>query len=136
MNISMQSPKKSHRGFTLVELMIVLAIVAIIAGVAYPSYKSYVLKTHRKVAIGEVLDTAAHLSRIKSQRFSFSTGTDGEETIDLERYELTVTTDSDTFTISAVPKSVQEDDKCGTFTYNNESVWTFENSLTESECLD
>ncbi len=35
------------RGFTLIELMIVMVIVAILAGIAYPSYQSQVTKTRR-----------------------------------------------------------------------------------------
>ena len=36
-----------QRGFTLIEIMIVVAIVAIIASIAYPSYQAQVLQTRR-----------------------------------------------------------------------------------------
>ena len=36
-----------HAGFTLIELMIVVAIIAILAAIAYPSYTSYITRTHR-----------------------------------------------------------------------------------------
>lgn len=39
--------KYKDKGFTLIELMIVVAIVAIIAAVAYPSYQQYVKRTKR-----------------------------------------------------------------------------------------
>ncbi|MEA5098217.1 MAG: type IV pilin protein [Burkholderiaceae bacterium] len=39
--------KTTQRGFTLIELMIVVAVVAILAAVVYPSYQESVRKTKR-----------------------------------------------------------------------------------------
>ena len=42
--------KQLAQGFTLIELMIVVAIVAILAGVGYPSYQSYIMDNNRNEA--------------------------------------------------------------------------------------
>jgi len=47
-----QSPKPN--GFTLIELMIVVAVVGILAAVAYPSYAEYVRKSRRSDAIAAI----------------------------------------------------------------------------------
>ena len=42
------------KGFTLVEVMIVVAVLAILASVAYPSYQSYVKQKNRKQILDEL----------------------------------------------------------------------------------
>ena len=50
--------RNAQRGFSLIELMIVVAIVAIISAIAYPSYQRYVIKAKRSVAQNALLQVA------------------------------------------------------------------------------
>ncbi len=50
--------KKNAKGFTLVELLIVVAIIALISVIAYPSYMNYVVNTKRNAARNALLQIA------------------------------------------------------------------------------
>lgn len=58
-------------GFTLIELMIVVAIIAILAAIAYPSYQNYVQRTKRVEAQTELLAIAQKLASYKLANGSF-----------------------------------------------------------------
>lgn len=58
-------------GFTLIELMIVVAIIGILAAIAYPSYQEYVKKTKRVEAQSELVDIASRLQRYKVTNFHY-----------------------------------------------------------------
>lgn len=54
----------NSKGFTLIELMIVVAIVAILATIAYPNYTSYIRR-------GKIIDAIATLSQYRVQQEQF-----------------------------------------------------------------
>ena len=116
-----------HRGFTLMELMIVVAIVGILASIAYPSYQQYVLKSWRANASSCLLELAARMERRYTANSSYkgtsipTSGCTTEGSMS-DRYEFSFPADPTqaSFTLQAVPVKAgpQEADTCGTLTIN------------------
>lgn len=49
---------KTQKGFTLIELVIVVVILAILATIAIPSYREYVIRGHRRAAQAAMMEIA------------------------------------------------------------------------------
>ena len=67
--------RAKHKGFTLIELMIVVAIIAILASVAYPSYQRYVTSTWRTAATA----CLSELSQGMARRYTVAMSYAGDE---------------------------------------------------------
>ena len=63
--------KYFRAGFTLIEVLIVVAILGILAAIAYPSYTQYVIKTNRVDVQTEMLVIARNLTNYKVAKGSF-----------------------------------------------------------------
>ena len=61
------------KGFTLIELMIVVAIVGILAAIAYPSYRDSVRRSHRSEGQALLLDTQSREERYYSNNNTYTT---------------------------------------------------------------
>jgi type IV pilus assembly protein PilE len=116
-------------GFTLIELMIVVAVVAILASVAYPSYAAYLLRSNRAAAQSVLSDLA-----IRQQQLFLDTRSYGASIAALRssvhsdvaaKYDVTVLAVEEPppgFTLSAVPRAGQAADPCGVLSINAAGV--------------
>jgi type IV pilus assembly protein PilE len=64
-----------HKGFTLIELMIVVAIIGVIGAIAYPSYDSYMKKSRRADAKVALTAMADKQERFYLQNNTYTTNT-------------------------------------------------------------
>lgn len=62
-----------QRGFTLIELMVVVALIAILAAIAYPSYTQYVQRGRRSEARTALLNLMQQEERYFTQHNTYQT---------------------------------------------------------------
>ena len=60
-----------QNGFSLIELLIVIAIIGILAGIAYPNYQEYVARARRADAKTVLLENAQFLERFYTQNGTY-----------------------------------------------------------------
>ncbi|MBH0048725.1 type IV pilin protein [Pseudoalteromonas sp. SWYJZ19] len=125
---------KKPSGFTLIELMIVIAIIGILYAIALPSYTSYIQQSRRADIQQVLLQQTAVLERQYTRvggypnTFTFPTS---------DYYSFSYTTDATTgasngseFTIQVTPKGAQKSDECGKLSVNQSGT----KSADKSKC--
>lgn len=106
------------KGFTLMELMIVVTILGVILAIAYPAYTEQVRKARRADAVSSMMAAAQYLERCFTRYNQYdhaSCTSPAGDSID-DYYDITIARDTTTFTITATPAGDQLKDKCGTMT--------------------
>ena len=128
--------RRSNRGFTLIEIMIVIAIIGIVITIGYPSLTEYVKKGRRAEVAGLLSEQAQMLERFYSKSNVY-TGAVGLSTGN-DYYTITPTLTDQTFLLTATRKAgSMATDKCGDFTITNTDVRSMVNAtagLTTKDC--
>ncbi len=126
-------PYRNSRGFSLIELMVVVVIIGILAAIAYPSYRSHVIKTTRADCEGALVGFANAMERRFTETGSYlgaataggNTGAPAATTYPAQcpidgsnkTYDLKISAATQTtYTLQAVPVAggPQASDVCGT----------------------
>jgi type IV pilus assembly protein PilE len=138
--------RSSVRGFTLLEMMIVVTMIGILAAIAFPSYNSYILRSNRTVGKTVIMRIAGMQENYFNDRKQYATvlgglsvpastaatlyvlrdGQTATATSTEAIYSVTLTgATAMAFTIQATPINRQtKDTSCGTLTYTNTGVKT------------
>jgi type IV pilus assembly protein PilE len=116
MALTSAPPRRAHRGFTLIEVMIAVVVIAILSAIAYPAYTDHIRRAKRATAQAAMMDIAAKQQTYLLDRRAYTTSTatlgfiaPAEIATD---YTFTIAADNavtpPTFTVTATPVSAAQ----------------------------
>ena len=126
---------RAARGFSLLELMIVVAIVAIIAAVAIPNYQEHSKNGRRATAAAALIDATSRQEQFFLDNKTYTTtiiagGLNMAVVTEGGSYGLSVDIPTGAcpvircFRVRATPQGAQVGDRCGTMTINSDRIKT------------
>lgn len=123
--------RRRLRGFTMIELVIVMGVVAILATLGYPAYQQYVQRANRSAAQAYLIEAAA-----RQQQRMLDTRAYAASLAELRlpvpeklaaRYGVTLELQAGLppgFTVTAAPTGAQAGDRCGALRVDDQGTRT------------
>lgn len=122
------------KGFTLIELMIVVAVVAVLAAIVLPSYREQIRKSRRADAARAIGELQLGLERWRAENPSYANCAGAAcasasgiypTTPTSSYYTITPAPLANDYTITAAPTGAQAGDRCGNLvaTRNTKPTW-------------
>ena len=145
MNLSTSArPARASGGFSLIELMIVIAIVGLLASIATPSYVGYLARGKRAEAKQALLENALFLETHYTTRGFYSTakGNNTAPTLPVTQvprsgtanYTLSASASNTGYSLTATAVNSMASDACGNFTLNQTGTQGVSGSLGVAAC--
>lgn len=146
--------KSRVSGFTLIEMVIVVAIIGILAAIAYPSYQESVRRARRADVKAVLIEASQWMERFYTDNLRYDQTRGGTAVTAAGQFpgsSLTVSpkganastafynvslqaVNQGTYTLQAVPANAQTGDLCGNFTLTNAGVRQVTGSKPVAEC--
>lgn len=126
----MMNKKSANFGFTLIEMMIVVAIIGIIAAIAYPSYQQHVIRSNRAVANVCLVELSQFMERYYTTNMTYLDANGnaialpgcGGNAAQFYAFAFNGAPTVNTYSIQATPIGAQLNDSCGTLSLDQAGV--------------
>lgn len=136
---------KKLKGFTLLELMIVVVVVGILAGIAFPAYQDSVVKSRRSEAAAVLTEAAQRLEVFFSQNGRYCAASDCAAIAPV--FQTTIpasgaayynvapaSVQTRAYTLQAVPAGAMAGDACGTLSITHTGATGASGALGAAAC--
>jgi len=146
---SVKTRARRARGFTLIELVTVMAIIAILSAIAIPQYFQFIARGHRSEARATLTHAAQWMERWRTERGSYQNPQNlpnpPQLPVSLQNspasgtaiYNITVATPTPaTYTLTATPVAPGPlaNDGCGNFTLDSTGLRDRSGALDNNTC--